>query len=260
MPSTKPAARRADAAARPGRPGDGVGRGDERIGAVVDVEQHALRAFEQDPLAARAAPRRGRATPAARTAARTRRSRRGRLRSRCAVDRRFLEARRAARRGARTGGRAAGRDRRGGRGRRRGSRGGRPCPHRPGRCRAASCRSCRRPTRPRASASRSRWMGRISGQVSATISTSGVTSTPCSRDALDLGLERPRVEHHAVADHRRRAADDARSGAATTCRSGRRRPACGRHCGRPGSARPCRRGWPASRRSCPCPRRPTARR
>ena len=27
---------------------------------------------------------------------------------------------------------------------------------------------------------------------------------------LDLGLQRPRIEHHAVADHRRRAADDAR--------------------------------------------------
>ena len=51
MPSTKPAARWADAAARPGRSGDGVRRGDERIGAVVDVEQHALRAFEQDALA-----------------------------------------------------------------------------------------------------------------------------------------------------------------------------------------------------------------
>ena len=102
------------------------------------------------------------------------------------------------------------RDRRDGRGRRRGSRGGRPCPHRPGRCRAGSCRSCPRPTRPRASASRSRWIGRISGQVSAIIRTSGVTSTPCARDLLDLGLQRPRIEHHAIADHRRRAAHDAR--------------------------------------------------
>ena len=38
------------------------------------------------------------------------------------------------------------------------------------------------------SASRSRWIGRISGQVSAIIRTSGVTVTPCSRDALDLGF------------------------------------------------------------------------
>ena len=29
-------------------------------------------------------------------------------------------------------------------------------------------------------------------------------------DLLDLGLERPRVEHHAIADHRRSPADDAR--------------------------------------------------
>ena len=39
---------RADA----GRAGDGVGRGDERIGAVVDVEQRALGAFEQHEPAA----------------------------------------------------------------------------------------------------------------------------------------------------------------------------------------------------------------
>ena len=52
-------------------------------------------------------------------------------------------------------------------------------------------------------------MGRINGQVSAIISTSGVTVIPCARDLLDLGLQRPGVEHHAIADHRRRAADDA---------------------------------------------------
>ena len=186
MPSTKPARRRAHAAARPGRPGDRVGRGDERIGAVVDVEQHALRAFEQDAPAARAAPRRGRATPAARTAGRNRRSRRGRAaaaRGRPAARR----SRREARRGARTGGRAAGRARRDGRGRRRGSRGGRPCPHRPGRCRAAWCRSCPRREASSRSASRSRWIGRISGQVSAIISTSGVTV-----DALRARSARPR--------------------------------------------------------------------
>ena len=58
------------------------------------------------------------------------------------------------------------------------------------------------------SASRSRWIGRISGQVSAIISTSGVTSTPCVAHALDLGFQRPRIEHHAIADDRRRAAHD----------------------------------------------------
>ncbi len=44
---------RAEAGAARGGAGDGVGRGDERIGAMVDVEQHALRAFEQDALPAR---------------------------------------------------------------------------------------------------------------------------------------------------------------------------------------------------------------
>ena len=44
--------------------------------------------------------------------------------------------------------------------------------------------------------------------------------------------------------------------AATACRSCRRPRACGRHCGRPGSAPRCRRAPTASRRSCPCLRRP----
>ena len=48
--------------------------------------------------------------------------------------------------------------------------------------------------------SRSRWSGRISGQVSAMQQHSGVTSTPCPASLLDLGLERPRIEHDAVAD------------------------------------------------------------
>ena len=60
------------------------------------------------------------------------------------------------------------------------------------------------------SASRSRWKGRISGQVSAICRLSGVIATPCSRQLLDLGLQRPGIEHDAVADHRQRAADDAR--------------------------------------------------
>ena len=40
------------AAAAAGGPGDGVGRSDERIGAMVDVEQHALCPLEQDAAAA----------------------------------------------------------------------------------------------------------------------------------------------------------------------------------------------------------------
>ena len=44
--------RRPGAAARAGRPGDGVGRSDERVGAMIDIEQHALRALEQYPPSA----------------------------------------------------------------------------------------------------------------------------------------------------------------------------------------------------------------
>src|SRR5690606_26343153 len=42
---------RPHAGAGSGLTGDRIGRGDERIGAVVDIEQRALRAFEQDALA-----------------------------------------------------------------------------------------------------------------------------------------------------------------------------------------------------------------
>ena len=148
---------------------------------MVDVEQHALRAFEQDALAA-----------AQRASSRSRHTGLGEGQDEVgdfgevvvqplAVDRRLAEAgaERVVVRAQAVEQRVRGR--RAGRGRRRGSRGGRPCPRRPGRCRAAWCRSCPRPTASSRSASRSRWIGRISGQVSAIISTSGVTSTPCSR-------------------------------------------------------------------------------
>ena len=60
------------------------------------------------------------------------------------------------------------------------------------------------------SASRSRWNGRISAQLSAMRSVSGVATTPCSPSRSISALQRPGIEHDAVADHRRRAADDAR--------------------------------------------------
>src|SRR3954454_24024088 len=48
--------------------------------------------------------------------------------------------------------------------------------------------------------------------------------------------------------------------AARACRPDCPPPACGPRCARPGSAPPRRRGSTASRRACPCPRRPTGRR
>ena len=51
-----------------------------------------------------------------------------------------------------------------------------------------------------------------------------------------------------------------RTGSAGSCRSPRRRRWCGRRSGRPGSGRRGRSARRAGRRSCPCPRRPTARR
>ena len=50
-------AARPDAGARASLPRHAVGRRDERIRAVIDVEQRALRAFEQHALAARGSAR-----------------------------------------------------------------------------------------------------------------------------------------------------------------------------------------------------------
>ncbi len=60
------------------------------------------------------------------------------------------------------------------------------------------------------SASRSRWNGRISAQLSAIAKFSGLMATPWPRSFGDLVAQRPRVEDDAVADDRERAGDDAR--------------------------------------------------
>ncbi len=146
-------------------------------------------------------------------------------------------------------------------GRRRGWRGGRPCPRRPGRCRARWCRSCASPH------------GRLARPVDRGVQRQdqgGVVGDPqrLGRDGQRPARatrsisrqQRLGVDHHAVADDAELAAHQARRAAATACRSGCRPRACGRHCGRPGSARRRRPGWPASRRSCLCPRRPIGRR
>ena len=70
----EPGGARAEPAAAGDGAADGVRAGDERIGAVIDVEQHALRAFEQDAAAGLRSSLSG-ARPAGRTAARTGRSR-----------------------------------------------------------------------------------------------------------------------------------------------------------------------------------------
>ena len=118
----------------------GVGRGDVGIGAVVDVEQRALRALEQDALALAALEVE---QPPHRFGVRQKlRRQRGQVfQDSGAVDFLEVEAAAQARCDAPAAGRscaAACRDRRGPSA---GSRGGRPCLHRPGRCRAAWCRS-----------------------------------------------------------------------------------------------------------------------
>ena len=59
---------------------------------------------------------------------------------------------------------------------------------------------------------------------------------------------------------RRLAGDDPRRDLRGSCRSRRRRRSCARRSGRPGSGRRGRSPGRAGRRSCPCPRRPTAHR
>ena len=144
MPSTKPTLSGPVPEPEAAAPATRVGGGDERVGAVVDVEHGALRALEQD--AAAGALELGQAQPDRLGEGQQPGRQGGELgQQRVAVD--LLDAEAAAQRvvvdqqlvdlGA-----AARRDRRG---RRCGWRGAPPCPRRPGRCRGRWCRSCRCP-------------------------------------------------------------------------------------------------------------------
>ena len=191
--------------------GHRVGRGDEGIGAVVDVEQRPLRALEQDAFAGlrawrRAAPRRcrhraarRRGCPSSRRAASPDRPRRRpspRL-QRIVMGEQPLDLGRQRRRGWRDPVR--------------GWRGGRPCPRRPGRCRASSCRWPLRPRPSRAARSSSPCRGRISVAFSAIRRLSRRDRDAHARQRLDLLSQRPGIDDDAVADDRELAgANDAR--------------------------------------------------
>ena len=151
--------------------------------------------------------------------------------------------------------------RRGRRGPSGGWRAGRPCPRRPGRCRGGSCRCVSPRLADSRMASSSRCSDRISVTFSAIRRLSGVTVDALRRELVDLFDQRVRVEHDAVADDRQLAGphDAGRQQRQLVGRC-RRSPACGRRYGRPGSGRRCRPARTASRRSCPCPRRPTGSR
>ena len=156
----------------------GVRRGDVGIGAVVDVEQRALRALEQDALALAALVVEQRPHRIHVAAAPSARPRRGGRRPSAARSR-SCRARGAARCDAPAAGRSCRRASAGRRDPSGGSRAGRPCPRRPGRCRGRWCRSrpCRTPSR-----ARRRAPGAAAGSActfSAMRRLSGVTVTPC---------------------------------------------------------------------------------
>ena len=179
-----------------------------------------------------------------------------------AVDRLEPRARGAARRGARAAGPTRGSSVAVvGQIRHAGPCAGRPCPRRPGRCRARWCRSWRRRRPPRARG-RARRASAGSAACSRRSSASrGVISTPCSRDRSISSIRCPGVQHHAVADHAElAAAHDARGQQRQLEDLAVDDQRVARRCARPGSGRSRRPARRASRRSCLCPRRPTGRR
>ena len=183
--------------------------GDERIGAVIDVQHHRLGALEQDALAARGAASSSRSHTG---------SANGRMRgaSSSSPSSSACLAKLGAPRPASSvlwcssssssfvasvSGSARSQ---------RGWRGAPPCPHTPGRCRARWCRSCARPAPPRARGPARRCSGRISAALSAMRSVLRRDPQPLRRDPVDLGQQRLGVDHHAVADDAELAAHQAR--------------------------------------------------
>ncbi len=79
-------------------------------------------------------------------------------------------------------------------------------------------------------------------------------------ELVELGDQHLRIDDAAVDDHARLAADNPAGGARGSCTSRRRPRSYGLRSGRPGSGRRHRSPGRAGRRSCPCLRRPTARR
>ena len=171
------------------------------IRAVVDVEQGALRAFEQDAVAAGAGV--VEMLPDGRQEGDDLGGDLLQFGDEFVrVD--FAGARGlyGARCGARGGSRlwlSVSRDRRG---RSRAARGGRLCLRKRGRCRAWWCRSSCRNSTSRGCVSSSPWSGRISGAFSATSRFVLSIVRPWRLHALDLGDQRPWIDDDAVADDR----------------------------------------------------------
>ena len=144
------------------------------------------------------------------------------------------------------------------------SRGGRPCPRRRARCPGLWCRSCWRRV---PAASRGPGRGAVQRQ-----DQTGVFGNHQALDGLRCSDPAPRsgsISSSSAQGSSTTPLPMTESFPGRTTPEGRseqlvdlvhRSPACGRRCGRPGTARSRRRAPRASRRSCPCPRRPTGRR
>jgi hypothetical protein len=192
---------------------------------VVDVEEDALCALEQDAAAALAGfvevdpDRAGEGEDEVGDT--------GEIGlQRVAVDGRVAEAGAQARHGGRRGGRAGVELVQMARSQTR-WRGGRPCPRTPGRCRGGWCRSCRRRSRLRAGR-RGRGGWEDERQVSAMRRTSGSTRTPWPRKALDF-VASAQGRGHAVAMIDRVPVTMPAGEKGELGRPFRRRRACGRH-------------------------------
>ena len=143
-------------------------------------------------------------------------------------------------------------------GRRRVCRAGRSCPRRPGRCRERSFRSCARRAAPR---SQIKLAVIRQDEVRLVADDQAIADVTPAAQLVDLREQRVRIDDDAVADD---AGDtlvqDARRQQTQHELASVRHTPYGPHCGRPDSARRSRNAASAGRRSCPCLRRPTARR
>ena len=222
-----------------GRAGDGVGRGHEGIGAVVDVQHRPLGALEQHalPVAQRLVDdERGVGDEGPQALGVVEQVARRPPRPRGAAGRR---ASRGSRSWPRARPRACARGSWGRAGPGRGCRRGRPCPRSRGRCRGRWCRSRSAPRRFSDAPSSITWYGMI--RCALPLRRRRLERDPALLEAVDLLAERGRGRRPRRCRSRRACPGrGSPRGSGAACRPRRRPRSCARRCCRPGSGRPRR--------------------